>query len=244
MVTHLSHVREERGLTVPETWTERSRVVLEPIAAPSVLGLFGFAGATFIVAGNLAGWYGNSTSALFLFPFAALFGGLAQFIAGLYGFRARDVLATAMHGTWGSFWLAYGLLYLLAATHAITLPGGTHFLELGMWFWVLAAITLAGTVAALAENIGLALVLAALTGGSVCAGVAYTADSGSWETVAGYFFVVSAAIAFYVASAMMLEATYERVVLPLGRTRRAEPATVDEAPAVRDDGPGRQAATG
>lgn len=33
----------------------RPRVILSPIAAPSVLGLFGFAGATFIVAANLAG---------------------------------------------------------------------------------------------------------------------------------------------------------------------------------------------
>jgi hypothetical protein len=33
-----------------------TRVVLQPIAAPSILGLAGFAGATFIVASNLAGW--------------------------------------------------------------------------------------------------------------------------------------------------------------------------------------------
>lgn len=33
----------------------RPRVFLQPIAAPSVLGLFGFAGATFIVASNMAG---------------------------------------------------------------------------------------------------------------------------------------------------------------------------------------------
>jgi len=37
----------------------RPRVFLQPIAAPSVLGLFGFAGATFIVASNLAGWWGE-----------------------------------------------------------------------------------------------------------------------------------------------------------------------------------------
>jgi hypothetical protein len=33
-----------------------ARVFLQPIAAPSILGLAGFAGATFIVASNLAGW--------------------------------------------------------------------------------------------------------------------------------------------------------------------------------------------
>jgi succinate-acetate transporter protein len=35
----------------------RTRIFLQPIAAPSILGLYGFAGATFIVATYLAGWY-------------------------------------------------------------------------------------------------------------------------------------------------------------------------------------------
>src|SRR5919199_5006478 len=83
-----------------------TRVVLQPIAAPSVLGLFGFAGATFIVAANLAGWYGNHvTTPLVLAPFALVFGGIAQFFAGMWAYRARDGLATAMHGMWGSFWI-------------------------------------------------------------------------------------------------------------------------------------------
>ena len=58
-------------------WIERTRVVLAPIAPPSILGLFGFAGATFIVAAHLAGWYGNAASPTFLFPFAAILGGVA-----------------------------------------------------------------------------------------------------------------------------------------------------------------------
>ena len=62
----------------------RPRVVLQPIAAPSVLGLFGFAGATFIVAAHMAGWYGSASTPGYLFPFAAFFGGLAQFLAGMW----------------------------------------------------------------------------------------------------------------------------------------------------------------
>ena len=92
-----------------------TRVFLQPIAAPSILGLFGFAGATFIVASNLAGWWGTPNSGLVLAPFAAMFGGLAQFLAGMWAYRARDAVATAMHGTWGAFWLAYGILNVLIA---------------------------------------------------------------------------------------------------------------------------------
>ena len=78
-----------------------ARVFLQPIAPPSILGLFGFAGATFMVAANLAGWYRTTKSGGYLWPFAAVFGGVAQFLAGMWGYRARDAIATAMHGMWG-----------------------------------------------------------------------------------------------------------------------------------------------
>ena len=83
----------------------RPRVFLQPIAAPSVLGLFGFAGATFIVAAHMAGWYGSTATPGYLFPFAFFFGGVAQFTAGMWAYRARDAVATAMHGMWGAFWM-------------------------------------------------------------------------------------------------------------------------------------------
>ena len=105
-------------------WRERTRLVLTPTAPPSILGLFGFAGATFIVAAFMAHWYGSGTSQVYLAPFALVFGGLAQLVAGLFAYRARDGLATAMHGMWGSFWLAYGLLWVLDATGALRIPAG------------------------------------------------------------------------------------------------------------------------
>jgi hypothetical protein len=33
----------------------------------------------------------------------------------MWAYRARDVVATAMHGIWGSFWIGYGLYNLLIA---------------------------------------------------------------------------------------------------------------------------------
>src|SRR4051794_20505559 len=147
-------------------WLERSRVVLQPIAPPSILGLFGFAGTTFIVAAHLAGWYGTATSPTYLFPFAAFFGGVAQFAAAMWGYRARDGLATAMHGMWGAFWMAYGLLFLLVATKTITVPAVGPFPELGYWFLALAVITGLGAVAALAESAGLVVTLVPLAVGS------------------------------------------------------------------------------
>ena len=57
--------------------------MLTPVAAPSILGLFGLAGATFMVASLLAGWWGTPIDSVVIAPFALFFGGLAQFLAGM-----------------------------------------------------------------------------------------------------------------------------------------------------------------
>lgn len=209
-----------RDTNTISNWRDQTRVVLEPIAAPSILGLFGFAGATFIIAANLTGVVGNPTSPEMLFPFAMVFGGLAQLLAGMWAYRARDGVATAMHGTWGSFWLAFGGLQILGLTHAITVPAvGQQSSELALWFWVLAAITAAGTIAAAGESVGLMLVLAPLAVGSGLAAGSWMNGNASLMHAAGWVFVGSSGVAFYVASAMMIAGAWGRTVLPLGKPR-------------------------
>jgi succinate-acetate transporter protein len=205
-------------------WRSHTQISLQPVAAPSILGLFGFAAATFMVAANLAGWYGDNTTPLVLFPFAAIFGGVAQFLAGMWSYRARDGLATAMHGMWGSFWIAYGFYFLLAATHVLPAPSTSHTAQVGFgyWFIVLAAITWAGMAAAIVENIGLTLVLATLAAGSTLLAIGWVASISSLVPIGGIVLVASAVIAFYTASAMMLQGTTGRVILPVGKPRRPD----------------------
>ncbi len=138
-----------------ESWNERSRIVLSPVAAPSILGLFGFAGATFMVASLLAGWWGSpATASPVIAPFALFFGVLAQLLAGMWSYRARDGVATAMHGTWGSFWLGWGLLVLLTAGGILPTSVLTSR-AFGFWFIVLAVVTTFGALAALGDSLGL-----------------------------------------------------------------------------------------
>lgn len=204
-----------------------TRIYLQPIAAPSILGLYGFAGATFMVAAHMAHWFGGSRTDLYLAPFAAIFGGVAQFSAGMWSFKARDGLASAMHGTWGSFWIAYGLLQLAFLKGSLAEPTGA-FPALGYWFVVLAAITWMGMVAATAETRALAIVLGFLAAGSTSAAIADLAGISALNVLAGYLFIVSAIVAWYTASALMLEGSFQRPVLAVGKTQlvREQPSVV------------------
>jgi succinate-acetate transporter protein len=200
----------------------RPRVFLQPIAAPSILGLAGFAGATFIVASNLAGWWGTPDSGLTLAPFAAMFGGLAQFLAGMWAFKARDAIATLAHGTWGAFWLAYGILNILLATHAIAAPTPWyHNPEVGFWFFALAITTGIAALAATTESLALTAVLSTLAAGAGILAGAYIYGSHGWAQVAGWVFVFSAGFAWYTVLAMLLAGTTGRAVLPLFKYKRA-----------------------
>ena len=204
-----------------------SRINLQPIAAPSILGLYALAGSTLIVAANMAGWYGNPHTALYLIPFTTVFGGIAQFAAGMWAYKARDAIATAMHGTWGSFWIGFGILQLLMATGTIPPNAGSSFPALGCWFIALAAITIMGTIAATAKNLALTLTLGTLSLGSIFAALALLLGSSpgvGWEAAAGYTLIVSAICAWYTASALMFEGVTGKAVLPVGKTWLAQKA--------------------
>jgi succinate-acetate transporter protein len=201
-------------------WREHSTIALTPVAAPSILGLFGFAAATFMVAANMAGWYGNELTPLILFPFALTAGGLAQFLAGMWAYRARDAVATGIHGMWGAFWLGYSLYWLLIAVGVLpTVADPTASSAFGFWFVVLAAITFVGMFAAAADNVALTAVLLFLGAGSTLLAIALLGGYPVFQTIAGYILLLSAIVAWYLGSALMLQAAFRRSVLPIGKRR-------------------------
>jgi uncharacterized protein len=201
------------------------RVFLQPIAAPSILGLYGLAASTFIIAAYMAHWFGTSETTLYFVPFAALFGGLAQFLAGMWAFKARDGVATAVHGMWGAFFMAFGLMALIAARTGAAAGGPIHpeaamFPALGYWFVVLAAITWVCVLASSASNAAMAVTTAFLAAGSTLAAIGLLAGTDGINVVAGYLFVGCAVAAWYGASALMLQEAFGREVWSIGRHAR------------------------
>jgi uncharacterized protein len=199
------------------------RINLQPIAGPSILGLYGLAGALFMVAAYLCHWYGSSVTPLYLFPFAAFFGGLAQFLAGMWAFKARDGVATAVHGMWGSFFMAYGILTVVMSVGRIPMPVGPWY-EIAYWFSILAVITWVCVAGAAAENKSLVTTLVFLALGSTAAAVGAFLGLTWLMTLTGYLWIVASIAAWYSASGLMLNEAFGREVWGLGRRRISAPS--------------------
>jgi succinate-acetate transporter protein len=176
-----------------------------------------------MVTAYLVGWYGKATSPLLIFPFATAAGGIAQGAAALWAYRARDGLATAVHGIWAAFWLGYGFLNFMVALKLIPAPAPHGAVpELAYWMFALSAVTLVATVASLGESLAITAVLGPLWVGVAFLGVSYLVGGSGWEKVGGYVTMASAFTAFYAATAMMLAGTFGRVILPLGKYRKQD----------------------
>jgi len=189
-------------------------IFLRPIAPPAALGLAGYAGSTWIVSPWIAAWWGSETSPGAFFPFVLFWGGLAQFLAGLYGFPARDSLVTIVHTLWGSFYLSLGLFFFLESIG--TIPTESVYLHtpaLGAWMIVLLAFTWVATLASLARDFVLFLVLFFLSvGSSIAAGGWYVGDTGDFHRptikAAAYFWIFSSMAAWWRVTVFLLEEAY------------------------------------
>lgn len=189
------------------------------VAEPGALGLWGFATATWIVATIFAGdWpltaIGQTVAVLLLF------GGVAQFIAGLYAFRRADALSATAFTCFGSFNAVAGLGFLLSATRAFAVA--PYFdLYTGFLLESFAFIALVLCVAAMQRNGAMTAFLGLLAIGYCLAGIAALAGSigvGGWGTVGaigGYFLMASAAVAYYTGAALVVNSTWNRRVLPI-----------------------------
>lgn len=201
-----------------EAWLARTRVFLTPIAAPSIVGLFGFMIATLMLGAYQAGWYGGAGTPSLIWPFALFAGGLLQSVAAVASLRARDGVAAAAHTAWGSFWLGWGVLQLLVTTGVLApIALGTTNPSFAFWFIALTLVTAFAALGSLAQNLGLFTVLSTLTAGAALTAAGFYGAGLGVVRAGGWLFVVSAAAAWLVAGAMVLEHSFGRTIIPVGK---------------------------
>jgi succinate-acetate transporter protein len=198
-----------------ETIAQEEAHAAATVGEPAPLGLFGFAAATFTLSAINAGWFTPATALFAMVPLI-VFGGIVQFLAGMWAYRKGDTFAATAFGSFGGFNATYGVYSLLKQAGLIVGPGagagvvGVFLICLGFIAGMLALAALWRNMA-LVGVLGCLMVAYALLGiGLIASGSALMMHVGGWAGL------VSSVIAFYTGGAMVVNSNSARPLLPLG----------------------------
>lgn len=184
------------------------------VGEPGAFSLFGFAVGTLLIAIPLSGFVPLVTGVLATLAPVLVFAGIAQFIGGLVALRKGNTFA-------GTAFCAYGANNTLIATWFLFQAIGLYpavastKLLLGIELFCFAYISLVLAAAALRFNLEFAGILAALVPGFGLVAVANVGGPAEIGNIGGYFLILSAGLAFYGASALVINSAFQRPVLPL-----------------------------
>ncbi len=186
--------------------------MLQPLAAPSILGYFALGSALIIWGPWFAMAWGKKSDYSAFFPFLLLFGGFGQLAAALWSYRARAAASAALHGSWAAFFLGLALIYLLATVHTITIPlRGDGWQSLGQWLIYMAVISMTTAFAALAHSVPGFVAQATLAAGATLGAIGLLAGSSGVQQVAGWVLCAAGALAYAVGAYQMVSAPRDAV---------------------------------
>ncbi len=201
--------------------SERSVQVVEstPAADPAPLGLAGFALTTFLLSGHNASWIPDL---IWVGP-AIFSGGMAQFAAGMWEFRNRNVFGATAFSTYGGFWMGLGLFIILGVGNANWLHGYTGGDLTNALAWYLFAFAVFNTymlIGATRVNTAVFMVFLTLEITEILLVIGFfnISHGGTtwWLHVGGWCGVVTAAVAWYTSAAGVINGMSSTPVLPVG----------------------------
>ena len=191
------------------------------IADPAPLGLAAFALTTFLLSGANAGWMNSATGDAWL-GYALAYGGLAQFMAGMWEFRNRNVFGATAFGSYGAFWIGLGLWVILVARHGPSTPlaaaayAAATGKDLG---WILLAFAIFNTYMLIFSsqlNTAVFLVFLTLEATEVILFIGFFANSSGVHKFGGYIGILTALVAWYTSAAGVINGMKGKTVAPVG----------------------------
>ena len=175
------------------------------------LALSGFAVTTFMLS-MVNAKFVNAGVEPVVFGVALMFGGLAQLIAGTIQFRIGNTFGGVLFSAYGAFWLS---LFAIVQWFIRAVPAAQVGHALGLFLYAFGMFTFVMLIASFRTNVFVVLALTALLVTFLLLGAG---NYGAHTTLihwGGYFGLLTAALAGYLACAEVCEASYGRVILPL-----------------------------
>jgi succinate-acetate transporter protein len=197
-------------------------------ADPGPLGLAAFAGTTFMLSLINAGLVGDKAAVGGgLLPMVAglalAYGGIAQFVAGLWEFRTGNTFGAVAFCSYGAFWISFFLIVQLGV--AASKPTEV-FSGLGLYLWMWGLFTAYMFVASLRTTGAVALVFLLLAITFIVLGIGNSSLAGTTNVtngtikLGGWLGLITALVAWYASFAAVINSTFGRVVAPVFPLRR------------------------
>jgi uncharacterized protein len=188
------------------------------LANPAPLGLLGFGMTTILL--NIANT-GTFTVSAMILAMGIFYGGLAQVIAGILEYKNGNTFGTVAFNSYGLFWISLVAILLLphiTFLSGATAAGATEAPFLGWYFFFWGLFTMFMFIATLKKTTMLQVVfftlfilfyLLALRDWGFITGTA--------ANFIGYEGIFCGLSAFYLAMAEVINETYGKIILPVGR---------------------------
>lgn len=185
------------------------------VADPTPLGLTGLAMVTLVAASQKLGW---TEGLSLLIPWAIFLGGFAQLIACVYDFKHNNLFGATAFGAYGLFWISVAASWLIKiGAFGPILAAGFDVRQLGVVFLGYLIFSVFLTVAAFKTNKALIAIMVLID--VLFIGLMMDAFKLGeyWHSIAAWTELTISLIGFYAAGANLLNKTYGRIILPLGK---------------------------
>ncbi len=189
---------------------DESKVLL---ANPAPLGLVGF-GLTTVVLSLINAGVLPAGGLQVVIPLALAYGGLIQLIAGLLEFRTGNTFGTVAFLSYGAFWWWFALLILLGGHGVLDLSHAGSTIAVTLIAW--GVFTLAMWVATFRLSRALWLIFLTLWITFFLLGFGDLLGIHTLNRVGGVLGLVCGLLAMYTSFALVINATFGRIVLPVG----------------------------
>ncbi len=178
---------------------------------PGVVGLAGFGMTTLLLQFHNLGWCGTGI----VFCTAMAFGGGAQIIAGFQEFKCGNNFGYSAFVSYGAFWIALALIWLLGDLNVGKNLGITHS-DIGFFLVGYTLYTIIMWVGAMKIHGAMAWTFTTLVIGFIGLDLVILADMKGILKAVAWDLIVCALCAWYMMAAIILNGLFGRPVLPVG----------------------------
>ncbi len=172
-------------------------------ANPAPLGLMGFGLTTFVLSMMNANLVSFDKNLPVVLGVAIAYGGLAQFLAGMWEFRTGNTFGAVAFTSYGAFWISF--YFLVQVQLPEIAKGGDAGNAIGLYLWAWGIFTGVMFLCSFRGPKAVSVVLLLLTATYVFLGIGNSGASNNVIHIGGYVGLATAAAAVYTAAALILE---------------------------------------